>query len=313
MDVQAYRNVEGVWVNKTFHDDILRSAINYKPHPGDIFVAAYPKCGTTWTQFLALSILHRGEPPKTPMEFLLASPFLEVMGAEAAEKMVRPGPIKTHLPFHKVPFSSEAKYIYATRNPYDVCVSFYYQVVGFTPKSVEDVSFGRFNELFISGRLNFGDYFDHLLSWYEHRDLPNILCFTFEDMRNDTTSWTLKVADFLGKQYGSELRKDPALLHKVVSASSKENVNQVFSGERPFLKKLWCLPPEKAIKSLEVQRKFVAELPEMHEQKKFVRKGVVGDWKTHFTPDQIEKTKAWISEKTRGSDVMQLWKNCDLP
>lgn len=313
MDLQAYKYVDGVWVHKIFHEDILRSAFSYKPRPGDIFVATYPKCGTTWTQFLVLSILHRGYTPKMTTEFMLASPFLELMGAEAAEKMARPGPIKTHLPFHKVPLSEEAKYIAVARNPYDVCVSFYYHMLGFTPRWVDDVSFGRFNELYISGKLSFGDYMDHLLSWYEQRDSANVLFFTFEDMKKDAVFWTLKIADFLGEQYGSDLRKDPALLQKVLSASSKENMKQVFTDKKFFLQQLLDLPPERALKSMEVHREFLPEMQEMHECRDFVRKGVVGDWKTHFTADQIEKTKAWIDKKTRGSDVMQLWNSAGLP
>ncbi|KAL1485188.1 hypothetical protein MTO96_032106 [Rhipicephalus appendiculatus] len=163
---------------------------NYRyPRPDDVFVATYPKCGTTWTQYLILSILNKGDPPKTYIDFMLASPFLEMMGAEAAEKMVRPGVLKIHLPFNKTPYTEPAKYIYVARNPVR--------------------------------------------------------------RRRPSSRW-----------------------RRIVT---------------------WICP-EKCTKA-----------------KAFIRKGIVGDWRTHFTPEQIANTKAWIEEKTKGTDVMQLWSDIGLP
>ncbi|KAK8756164.1 hypothetical protein V5799_001139 [Amblyomma americanum] len=314
MDLESYRYVDGLWIHKIFHEDTLRSLFSYTPRPDDVFIATYPKCGTTWTQYLILNILRKGEPPKTALDFYLASPFLEMMGVEAAEKMVRPGLLKVHLPFQWTPYSANAKYICVTRNPYDVCVSFYYHMKGFTPKSEKDVSFARFHELFINGKLSWGDYFDHLLSWYEHRDSENVLFFTYEKLKKDTANWVLKIADFLGEEYGEELRKDPTLLRKILDNCSLENMKDVFNdSKKTLIKDLLSLPPEKSLKSVQVLREFGTPTGGYHESESFIRKGVVGDWRSHFTPDQIEKTKEWIKKKTEGSDVMDLWKDMELP
>uniref|UniRef100_A0A1E1XD78 Putative sulfotransferase n=1 Tax=Amblyomma aureolatum TaxID=187763 RepID=A0A1E1XD78_9ACAR len=314
MDLKGYREVEGLWMHTFFHEDLIRSALAYKPRPDDVFIVTFPKCGTTWTQYLILSILSNGQPPKTVTDFMLATPYLELMGAEAAEKMRRPGVIKTPLPFYKQPYSPEARYIYVTRNPYDVCVSFYYHLRSMTPREEPDVSFAKYHKLFIAGEGSYGDYFDHLLSWYEHRHDQNVLFFTYEQLKNDTDAWTLKIADFLGKEYGKRLREDRDLLRKVLSASSLKNMQGVFNDKMATLiKDLVNLPPEKAIKSMEVYREAVDKDIPMHDDDGFVRKGVVGDWKEHFTADQIRETKAWIAEKTKGSDVMDLWKDLDMP
>ncbi|XP_075554049.1 sulfotransferase ssu-1-like [Dermacentor variabilis] len=313
MDVENYRFVDGLWAHRVLHEDILRSAFSYQAHHDDVFVATYPKCGTTWTQYLILSILSKGEPPKRNIDFMLASPFLELMGAEAAERMSRPGVLKTHLPFNKAPYCKDAKYICVARNPYDVCVSYYYHTKGFTPKSVKDVSFATFHDLFILGKLSYGDYFEHLLSWYEQRNLTNVLFVTYEQAKKDSELWALKIADFLGKGYGDELRKEPALLQKVLEVCSLENMRRVFNDNIPNLfEDLLSLPPEKALKSVEVYRNLDL-LEEMHESEAFVRKGTVGDWRAHFTPELIAKTKTWINKKTKGSDVMQLWSDIELP
>lgn len=314
MDLNNYREVEGLWMHRFFHEDLIRSALAYKPRPDDVFIVTFPKCGTTWTQYLVLSILTDGQPPQTLTDFMLRSPYLELMGAEGGEKMPRPGLLKTHLPFYKQPYSPEAKYIYVTRNPYDVCVSFYYHLRSMTPRAEPDVSFAKYHKMFISGKGSYGDYFDNLLSWYKHRNDKNVLFFTYEQLKKDTDGWTLKIAGFMGEGYGKKLREDTGLLHKVVSASSLKNMQGVFNDKMATLvKDLVNLPPEKALKSMEVYREVVKKDIPMHDDDGFVRKGVVGDWKAHFTADQIKETKAWIAEKTKDSDVMDLWKDLELP
>ncbi|KAL1485201.1 hypothetical protein MTO96_032119 [Rhipicephalus appendiculatus] len=178
-----------------------------------------------------------------------------------------------------------------------------------------DASFDRFCKLFIAGKLSCGDYFDHLLSWYEHRKDPNVLFFTYEELKKDTVLWTLKIANFMGEQYGMKLREDPDLLRKVIDASSLKNMQGVFNEQMPrLIKDMLDLSPDRAIKSMEVYRKIIGHDDEpRHTDEGFVRKGIVGDWKAHFTNEQIQDMKAWIAEKTKGSDVMSLWKDLDLP
>ncbi|XP_077524212.1 sulfotransferase 1E1-like [Amblyomma americanum] len=312
MDDSCLKRVDGVLVRKAQNEDVVRSAMLYQPRPDDLFVISYPKSGTSWTQYTVLSILSKGQPPKTLVEFLLAAPYLELMGAEAAEKLAtRPAPMKLHMPFHKVPYSCESKYIYVARNPYDVCVSYYYHLRRLTPKTVSDVSFGKFHELFLAGQVPYGGYFEHILPWFGRRNSPNVFFFTYEQMKNDPTYWTLKIADFLGEEHGGHLRRDPGLLRKVIEASGMGNMKLVFNDDmRNVIKTLLELPPERALKSVQAFGSRRAD-DEMHDEE-FVRSGVVGDWRSRFTPQQIEKTKAWVAEKN-GLDIMQLWNDIYLP
>ncbi|XP_050037806.1 sulfotransferase 1B1-like [Dermacentor andersoni] len=314
MEVKELRFIDGLCIRSFFPESLIRSTLAYSPHPDDIFVVSYPKCGTTWTQYLVLSVLTDGEPPTSLEDFMLASPYMEMMGAEAAEKMPRPGLLKTHLPFDKQPYSKQAKYIYVARNPYDVCVSYYYFLKSMTPKRVKDVSFSKFHQLFVSGSVSYGDYFDHLLSWYKHRHDNNVLFLTYEQLKKEPGFWTLKIANFLGGDYADRMREDPVLLQKVLDATMLEKMMQVFNGKIfTVIKRLLDLPPDRAIKSMEVYRSKLAHPEEMHEDYGFIRKGVVGDWRAHFSKDQIKKTKSWIARKTEGSDVMRLWKDLHLP
>lgn len=82
--------------------------------------------------------------------------------------MQRPGALKIHLPFRLTPWSDKAKYIYVTRNPKDTCVSYYHHMKNI-PGHGFNGTFDQFFELFLSGKIDYGDYFDHVMEWYEHR------------------------------------------------------------------------------------------------------------------------------------------------
>ncbi|CAN8000498.1 unnamed protein product [Ixodes hexagonus] len=305
----VYREVEGLLFSYYFTDESVRSALAYKPRPDDVFIVSYPKCGTTWMQYLLCNIFSGGVPPRDAAEFEARSPFLEFAGAESATEMPRPGAIKTHLPFDKHPYSKYAKYIYITRNPYDCCVSYYHHTKISPGYFFEDGTFDRFFEMFVEGKGEYGDYFDHLLSWYEHRSDPNVFFLTYEDLKKDTEAWVLKMADFLGKEYGDKLRGDPTLTKRIVEMSSVSYMKKVFNDACKT--EMAHVSPARG--SLKVKDESVEAAIKKPMTGDFVRKGVVGDWRNCFSPEQIERMKQRIAAKTAGCDVMQLWKDCELP
>ncbi|XP_037499814.1 sulfotransferase 1B1 [Rhipicephalus sanguineus] len=313
MDQESYRFVEGMWMHNFFRDEAIRSAINYKPRDGDVFVVTYPKCGTNWTVFIVNSILTRAKELSDIGEFGLMCPFIEMTGAGAAMNPSRTGPVTTHLPLKVLSLVDKAKYIYVARNPYDCAVSYYHFLKGLTPKTVTDVSFDTFLRLFLSGKVIYGDYFDHLLPWYERRNDANVLFITYEQLKADTKGQVLKIAEFLGEDHGAALREDDALLEKVLHTCSLESM-KVFMSAKPMerVKKTVEAASEKD-DSFELTKNLPTEAVEMHEGAGFVRKGIVGDWRNYFTEEQIKETKEWIAKKTQGSDVMTLWSDCDLP
>ncbi|KAH8028633.1 hypothetical protein HPB51_017851 [Rhipicephalus microplus] len=126
-------------------------------------------------QQIVYNILTDGNIPEDKTDAVLRLPFLEIQGADAAAHSLKPGAFKTHLPFWLNPYSPDAKYIYVARNPYDCCVSFYHHTKNFAVYHYEDGTFDDFLDKFVDGKVDFGDYFDHLLSWYGHRDDPNVL------------------------------------------------------------------------------------------------------------------------------------------
>lgn len=115
--VPFYQIVDGFRLPGFFRPEAYHSTVAYKPRPDDLFIVTYPKCGTTWVQNIVACIYKNGKPFESAIEFLTQTPFLEMVGAEAAETMRRPGAFKVHLPFHLTPWSPEAKYLFVARNP----------------------------------------------------------------------------------------------------------------------------------------------------------------------------------------------------
>ncbi|XP_050037333.2 sulfotransferase ssu-1-like [Dermacentor andersoni] len=224
MDEGLYREADGVRTLGYFSDDAIRSAMSYKPRQGDTVLVTYPKCGTNWTLFIIWNILTRGRQPSDVGEFAVMCPFIELIGADAAENTDRRGPIVTHLPLSAFRPVDWAKYIYVARNPYDCAVSCYHFLKGVTPKTCTDVSFDKFLALFLSGKVPYGDYFDHLLPWYERRDDSNVLFLTYEQLKADARRMALKIAQFLGAEHCTVLQNDSDLLQSVLDNSSLETM-----------------------------------------------------------------------------------------
>ncbi|GBM69849.1 Sulfotransferase 1C2A [Araneus ventricosus] len=305
--------IDGVRVNLMYDADCVRSAINYKPRPDDVFISTYPKCGTTWAQHILLLIFRHGEPLESQMTFFTAAPFLEIAGAKGAESMPRPGALKTHLPFRVIPWSDEAKYVYLTRNPKDCCVSYYHHMKDL-PFHGFAGDFNNFFELFISGNVDFGDYFDHVLEWYEHRNDPNVLFMTYEEMKEDPEAAILKMASFIGEeQYAKPLREDPAKLKNVLEYSSFKHMKVAFN---TGMDKLFHMTEEdlSKIDFPDEVKKLFARLKENVPQvsapppTNFVRKGIIGDWKNHFTEEQSKRLDEKFAERMQGTELESLWK-----
>ena len=204
-----------------FEQKHLDSAAKYQATPSDIFVCAYAKCGTTWTQNIVWLIVHNGEPipPEKNLEDCI--PMLEFVGSEFAEAIDNsqfPRIIKTHFPYQETPQNKDAKYIYITRNPKDALVSYYYHLKGF---DFPDLKFDRFYDLFIESKVAFNGYFENVSSWCEQRHQPNILFLLYEDLKRDLRGNVLKIAGFLGKNYKKKLKaNDGEILQKILEESS---------------------------------------------------------------------------------------------
>ena len=258
----------------------FESGLRYQPRSGDVFVCTYPKCGTTWMQYIVYLLTHGATPLAQTETLEPAFPHLEEVGGEIVAALPAPRLIKTHLPRAMTPFSAAARYIHVARNPFDCAVSFYHHTRGF-PQHYDFAggTFADYFECFIRGEVDFGDYFEHLDSWYGLLGADNVLFLTYEEIRADTRGAVMAVAEFLGEPTLATVR-DELKVQSILAAVSFESMRKDqsrWSSERP------------------------ADMPE------FVRKGSVGDWQNLFAPSQVRRLLAAFESRTAGTPVARLW------
>ena len=263
-----------------FPPEGLRSALSYKPRANDIIVSTYPKCGTTWTQNIIYMLFNNGQPVAPDESIRELFPHLEEKGREFIEQLPQPRLIKTHLPLPMSPFNSDAKFVYVVRNPFDCAVSFFHHTRGFTKHyDFSNGTFADYFESFIEGAVDFGDYFDHLMSWYAVTSQENVYFVTYEALKRDLDREIVRLGRFLGG-VAEQVANDPQRRAQVVAASSFDRMARN-------------------------QLRWASKRPEG--QTDFVRKGIVGDWKNHFSTDQLRRLLEKSEEVTRGTDILNQW------
>ncbi|OQR86109.1 sulfotransferase [Thraustotheca clavata] len=197
-----YLNVNGFLVPGNYTAENVLSCRTFQARANDVFVCSYPDCGTDYVLRIVYGILNDVESIPEPEKVI---PHLERIGSNASERMTLKDPIrifKTHLPAASTPFHSKAKYICVGRNPKDTSVAHFYR----TRESVESYNFANgkwdeYFELFLAGKVDFGDYFDFFVPWFQRKDQDNVLFLTYEYLAEETRDAIFRTARFLGYDY----------------------------------------------------------------------------------------------------------------
>ncbi|XP_065294619.2 sulfotransferase 1A1-like [Dermacentor albipictus] len=306
--------VRGTPFASYFHRGYIESAMDYVHRQGGLFSVTYVKCGTTWMQHIVYLIQNGGVPPASAIEFYKASPYIEICGADCVQWVKRPGAIKTHLPLHQVRYSRKAKYIVVIRNPFDVLLSmhhFWFMISAYEYEGSFDDSF----ENFMDNYIECGDYFTFYRDWYKRSADRNVLFVVYEDVKKDPEAAILKVARFLGPEYEQRLLvNDGKVLKDVLKYSSVEEMktytNDMF---HDYYAAEFALQGEgyEGLRKLHEIVHNARDLEDGHgacaDKVYYVRKGVVGDYKNCFSPEQVERLKRRFQKETQGSGIANLW------
>ncbi|XP_072273338.1 sulfotransferase 1B1-like isoform X2 [Pyxicephalus adspersus] len=278
-------NVRGVPMICAFAQNLEEITEHFQAKDDDIVIATYPKSGTTWMSEIVDLILNDGDVEKSRRGAIFQKvPMLEFRvpgevppGSEILESVPSPRVIKTHLPvplFPKSLWDKNVKIIYVARNPKDVAVSFYHFDM-MNQLHPDPGTWEEYIEKFIEGNVGFGSWGAHVRDWWNLRQQKNILYIFYEDMLEDPIREIRKVAKFLGKDF------------------SEEVVNRI--GQQTSFKAMKENPLTNytALSSTIMDQSISP----------FMRKGICGDWRNHFTVAQSERFDEYYQRETAGTDL----------
>ena len=255
----------------------------------DVFVASYPKSGTTWMQHIVHTLATDGNSPLPHVSD--ACPFFEVDrtwepasdGLTAAvcanHEKINCRIFNTHLRWRMMPQDSpDARYVYMTRRAVDACVSFYHHL---SHQAEADGGYSGTLEAFIDdwthGRAPFGSWSAHLRSWLGATagDERRILVISYEELKADPRACVLRVNAHCG--FGLSDARIDELLPRFSFEWMRANESQFHP------------------RSVRWERKA-----EDGEDFHFIRKGQVGDGDTAFGPAQLASLRH-MAETTWGA------------
>jgi hypothetical protein len=225
--------------------------------PNDIFVASYPRSGSTWLRFLLFEALTRRDAGFEDVNRYIP----DVGGQNEAVPLLPKGGrlIKTHEAYR----SNYKRAVYIVRDTRDVALSEYaYEKA----QGWINCSFDEFLDAFVQGTVNgYGSWEAHARSWVDSplAKSGDLLVIRYKDLRKETKSHLAEIMTFLG------VPADPLVIERAVHNNNVQNMRK----KEERTPQIGYDPRTKSIA----------------EDKRFVRAGSVGGWRERFTPEQLHK------------------------
>ncbi|CAL5030907.1 unnamed protein product [Urochloa decumbens] len=271
----------------------------FAARPSDIIVASLPKSGTTWIKALVFATVHRDEYRPADADdhpFHSVSPhecisFLEFRLYSGnripnLDKLPDPRLFATHVPFMALPRTirtTSCKIVYVCRDPKDTLVSTWYFLNKFRARAgMDPLTVERAAELFCDGLSPFGPYWDHVLGyWRAHLAHPEkVLFFRYEEMQRDPAAHVRRLAEFVGLPFDVGEEED-GVVAAIVRMCSFEHMSGL-----------------KATKHGSMMTKDGPIANSL-----FYRRGVVGDWVNHLSPEVARRIDAITQARFMGSGL----------
>lgn len=188
-----------------------------------LFIASFPKSGTTWIQALIYNLLSNGNQDFNHISDY--SPFFEIEKTwifgngpegelkpmyEANHRILNWRVFNTHLRWEMMPKGRNMKYIYIVRSGKDVALSFFKHLSNQDDNDCFNGSLSDFLQQWCAGSIPFGNWIHHLQSWMSAYHLgqeaslatddishPHILLIRYQDMIINPLDCVLRIIAYL--------------------------------------------------------------------------------------------------------------------
>ncbi len=249
-----------------------------RTRPGDVCYTSYPKSGSTWLANIIYLILNRGSTPdKVTLRsqlFWMESGWTYTRSLEEADAAASPRIFKSHMPYPMAlaggPGNNpDCKFIYIARNPKDVAVSYYHFESNKAWSGNYNGPWDHWLQMFLEGRVQRGDWFDHVLGWWAHRELPNVLFITYERLVLDFRGTLQQLLQFLGFDYPEDV------IDAICAKSAFDYM----------------------------KRAEFTNHQQISEMEEFFRAGKIGSWKAQFSARQNEAFDRIYAQRMKGTGL----------
>ncbi|KAL0709182.1 hypothetical protein Bca4012_016160 [Brassica carinata] len=280
---------QGCWYTNITFQAVINFQKHFQPRDTDIILASFPKSGTTWLKALTVALLERSKHDDDPKNHPLLLdnphgivPYLERSAPDGTKFSSSTRLFSTHMPFHTVKEGlkgSPCKIVYICRNAKDALISRWYFVCKYQKLEPTRSILESMFESFCRGVSFYGPVWDHVLSYWRGslEDPSRVLFMKYEEMKEEPCAQLKRLAEFLGCPFTEE------------------------EEERGGVDKILELCSLRSLSDLEANKS--GKTVNGVDHKSFFRKGEVGDWKNHLTPEMERRIDMIIEEKLRGSGL----------
>lgn len=207
--------------------ECLNYEININHVPGDIYIATFPKTGTTLVQYTCHLLrtqaagdastfddIHQVSPHTSSAYYILQD--------LNAPQHTTPRLFKSHRRLQQLmPYSEGLKFITTIRHPLDTLISLYEhqrQRERLPPgTTIEDfAASAEWEKCYMPGVID--SLYDHLLTSYRCLHTSNLLIIPYEDLVASPTVWISRIASFMN------VSSSPMLCERIAHLTSKEEM-----------------------------------------------------------------------------------------
>ncbi|MDY6903029.1 MAG: sulfotransferase domain-containing protein [Cyanobacteriota bacterium] len=276
------------FVTKNGMDNILN---HFSNRDSDIYIATYPKSGTTWTisiiEYLINKVPQKGI--STGASTLEACLWLDTIASgenwssifSELDKLKSPRFFKSHASVGLI--KQPARIIQCIRHPLDTFVSAWHHIRGKKHLFYYNGSWSHFFlEIVLQSKYEGGDWFDYHEEFFQASQAGKIdaLFLRYEDMKQDNAISAIhKLAEFINvKSYDAE---------EISRATDFKSMKQKSIAEGH-------LDTEGNLSDVLVSQEVGDK---NNPSKAHIRKGMVGDWVNYLSEDELNMWRNYVNTK----------------